>query len=72
MNAHGWDGETARFTVEDEAVEDLLRHHINLEIRDNHNETALVETVSRSAAELLIKAGAEANSRGHDGKRPLS
>jgi TonB family protein len=71
INARGWDGQSALFTVEDEAVEELIRHHINLEIRDNYNETALVETVSGSITEILIKAGADINSRGHDGETPL-
>lgn len=71
VNARGWDGQTALFTIEDEAVEELIRHHINLEIRDNYNETALVETVSGSVAKLLIGAGADINSRGHDGETPL-
>jgi hypothetical protein len=59
INARGWDGQTALFTIEDEVVEELIRHYINLEIRDNYNETALVETVSGSVAELLIGAGAD-------------
>ena len=57
INACGWDGETGLFSLEDDAVEELLRHHINLEIRDEHGETALIETVSDRIAALLIKAG---------------
>jgi TonB family protein len=71
INARGWDGETALFTLEDDAIEELIRHHINLELRNRYNETALVETVSGSVADLLIKAGADVNSRGHEGETPL-
>jgi hypothetical protein len=39
--------------VED-AVRELIRHHINLEGRDNYGQTALIETVSDSIAEKRL------------------
>jgi len=71
INARGWDGETALFSLEDDAVQELIRHHINLEIRDNYGQTALIETVSGSIAERLIKAGANVNARDNDGETAL-
>lgn len=71
INARGWDGETALFSLEDEAVEELLRHHVGLEIRDKYGETALIETVSDSIARLLIKAGANINAENKGGKTAL-
>lgn len=71
MNARGWDGETALFSLEDDAVMELINHHINLELRDNYGQTALIETVSGSIADLLIKAGANINAQDNDGKTAL-
>jgi TonB family protein len=71
MNARGWDGETALFSLEDDAVEELIDNHINLEVRDNYGQTALIETVSGSIAELLIKAGANLNAQDNNGKTAL-
>lgn len=71
INARGWDGETALFTLEDDAVQELLRHHINLEARDKDGETALRETVSDSIAELLINAGAKVNAENNRGQTAL-
>jgi TonB family protein len=71
INARGWDGETALFSLEDDAVEELIRLHIDLEVRDNYGQTALIETVSASIAELLIKAGANVNAQDKDGKTAL-
>ncbi|MGO9589038.1 MAG: TonB family protein [Candidatus Acidiferrales bacterium] len=71
INARGWDGETALFTLEDDPAKELIRHHINLEIRDKYGETALIRTVSDSIAELLIKAGADVNAHDNDGNTAL-
>jgi ankyrin repeat protein len=71
INARGWDGETALFSLEDDAVQELIRHHINLEVRDNYGDTALIETVSDSIAARLIKAGANVDARGHAGETAL-
>lgn len=71
INARGWFGETALFSLEDEAVQELIRHHINLEVRNNYGETALVETVSDSIAEILLKAGANVNAQDNDGETAL-
>jgi ankyrin repeat protein len=71
INARGWDGETALFSLEDDAVRELLRHQVNLEVRDNYGETALIETVSPSIADLLIKAGASVNARDNKGETAL-
>jgi len=71
INARGWDGETALFSLEDDAVRELLRHHINLEARNNYGETALVETVSEDIADLLIKAGANVNAQDKNGRTAL-
>lgn len=71
VNARGWEGETALFSLEDDAVRELIRHHINLEVRDNYGQTALIETVSDSIAELLITAGANVNAQDKDGKTAL-
>jgi len=71
INARGWDGETALFSLEDEAVRELLRHHIDIEARNNYGETALVETVSEDIADLLVKAGADVNAQDKDGRTAL-
>jgi TonB family protein len=71
INARGWSGESALFSLEDEAVEELLRHHVNLEARDENGGTALIETVSDSIAELLVKAGANINAENKKGKTAL-
>jgi uncharacterized protein len=71
MNAQGWDGETALFSLEDDAVMELINHHINLELRDKYGQTALIETVSGTITDLLIKAGANINAQDNDGKTAL-
>jgi ankyrin repeat protein len=71
IEAQAWDGETALFSLDDDVIQELLRHHINLEIRDKNGDTALTETVAASVAELLIKAGANVNARGYGGKTAL-
>jgi len=71
INVRGWDGETALFSLEDDAVRELIKHHINLEIRDNYGQTALIETVSDSTAELLINAGARLNAQDSGGRTAL-
>jgi len=71
INAHGWDGDTALFSLEDEAVSELLRHHVDIEARNEYGETALIETVSDSIADLLIKAGAKVNARDKKGQTAL-
>jgi TonB family protein len=71
MNARDWDGETALFSLEDDAVMELINHHINLELRDKYGQTALIETVSGSIAGLLIKAGADINAQDNKGKTAL-
>jgi len=71
INARGWDGETALFSLEDDAVLELLRHHVNIEARDHYGETALIETVSETIADLLIKAGANVNAQDQQGQTAL-
>ena len=71
INAKGWSGETPLFSLEHDAVQELLRHHINLEARDEYGDTALMETVSESVAELLIKAGANVNAEDKKGQTAL-
>ena len=71
INVRGLDGESALFSLEDDAVEELIRHHIDLEMRDKYNDTALTRTVSGSIAGLLIKAGADVNAHGYEGETPL-
>jgi ankyrin repeat protein len=71
VNAHGWFGETALFSLDEDAVQELIRQHADLEARNEYGETALVETVSSSIADLLIKAGADVNSQDNDGETAL-
>ena len=71
INAHGWFGETALFSLEENAVRELLRRHADLEARNEFGETPLIETVSGSIADTLIKAGADVNARDKDGKTAL-
>lgn len=71
INAHGWLGDTALFSLEDNAVSELLRHHIDIEARNEYGETALIETVSESIAELLVQAGANVNAQDKDGQTAL-
>ena len=71
IKARGWSGETPLFSLEDDAVQELLRHHVNLEARDEYGDTALMETVSESIAELLIRAGANVNGEDRKGQTAL-
>jgi len=71
INAQGWSGETALFSLEEDAVRGLIRHHINLELRDQFGQTALIETVSPTIAEILLSAGANVNATDKDGKTAL-
>jgi ankyrin repeat protein len=71
INAHGRDGDTALFSLEDDVVSELVRHHIDIEARNEYGETALVETVSETVADLLIKAGANVNARDKKGQTAL-
>ncbi|MGA2434156.1 MAG: ankyrin repeat domain-containing protein, partial [Bryobacteraceae bacterium] len=71
INAHGWDGETALFTLQDDVTRELLRHHAKLEARDKVGQTPLIETVSASIASLLIEAGANVNAHDKEGRTAL-
>jgi uncharacterized protein len=71
INARGWFGETALFSLEENAVRALIRRHADLEARNDFGETPLIETVSGSMADILIKAGADVNARDKDGKTAL-
>jgi uncharacterized protein len=71
IDAHGWFGETALFSLDEDAVRELIRHHVNLEARDNYGQTALIDTVSDSIAEILIRAGSDVNAKDKDGKTAL-
>lgn len=70
-DAHGWFGETALFSLDEDAVRELIRHHINLEARNNYGETALIDTVSGSIADILLRAGSDVNAQDKDGKTAL-
>jgi uncharacterized protein len=71
IDARGWFGETALFSLDRDAVQELIRNHINIEIRDDSGETALIDTVSASIAGLLIEAGANVNAQNNDGETAL-
>ncbi|HUA01734.1 MAG TPA: TonB family protein [Candidatus Aquilonibacter sp.] len=71
INAHGWFGETALFSLDENAVRELIRRHADLEARNELGETPLIETVSGSIADILIKAGADVNARDKNGKTAL-
>jgi TonB family protein len=71
IDVQGWFGDTALFSLNKDAVQKLIDNHINLEIRDDSGETALIDTVSASIAELLIDAGANVNAQNDDGETAL-
>lgn len=71
INARGWSGETALFSLDESAVRELIRRHADLEARNEFGETPLIETVAGSIADILIKAGANVNARDKDGKTAL-
>jgi len=71
INWHGWFGETALFSLKDDAVQELINHRINLEARNDYGETALIATVSDSIAEILVKAGANVNAQDKNGRTAL-
>lgn len=71
MNARNKEGETALFSLEDDAVRELIAHRIDLNIRNRDGETALMETVSPDIATLLIKAGADVNVSDSKGRTTL-
>jgi TonB family protein len=71
IDAHGWFGETALFSLEEDAVRELIRHHVDLEARDDDGQTALIETVSGSIADILIRAGSEVNAKDKNGETSL-
>ena len=71
IDARGWFGETALFSLHRDAVQELIRNHINLETRDDSGETALIDTVPASIAGLLIDAGANVNAQDDDGETAL-
>lgn len=71
INARGWFGETALFSLEESAVRELTRRHADVEARNDFGETPLIGTVSGSIAEILIRAGGDVNARDKDGKTAL-
>ena len=70
-SAHNKDGETALFSLEDDAVQELIAHKIDLNVRNNGGETALIETVSEDIAKLLVAAGADVNAQDSRGRTAL-
>lgn len=71
INAHGWFGQTALFSLEEDAVRELIVRHADIEARNEYGETPLIETVSGSIAKILIEAGANVNARDENGKTAL-
>lgn len=71
INARGWFGETALFSLQANAVRALILGHANLEARDQWGRTPLIETASGEIAGILIKAGANVNARDEEGKTAL-
>jgi len=71
INVHGWFGNTALFSLEEDTVKELLAHHIDIEARNDREETALIDTVSEEIADLLIKGGANVNAVDKDGRTAL-
>ncbi len=58
------------FLSSEDAVRELIRHHVNLEARDDYGQTALIETVSGSIAEILIRAGSDINAKDKGREKP--
>jgi uncharacterized protein len=71
INARGWFGETALFSLEEDVVRELMVRHADIEARNDFGKTPLIETVEGSIAEVLIRAGANVNARDEDGKTAL-
>jgi ankyrin repeat protein len=71
INARNKDGETSLFSLEDDAVRELIAHKIDLNTRNKYGETALIETVPDSIAKLLVEAGANVNARDSKGRTAL-
>jgi uncharacterized protein len=71
VNATNDNGETALFTLEDDAVKELLKTKINLNARDKYGETALGNTVSEDIAKMLVDAGADIELSDPHGTTPL-
>jgi TonB family protein len=71
INARNKDGETGLFSLEDDAVRELIAHKVDLNIRNKDGQTALIETVSEDIAKLLVEAGANVNARDPKGRTAL-
>ena len=70
-NDRNEDGETALFSLEDDAVRELIAHKIDLNVRNKYGQTPLIETVSADIAKLLVEAGADVNARDSKGRTAL-
>jgi ankyrin repeat protein len=71
MTARSRDGETALFSLNDDAVRELVAHKIDLNKRDKYGQTALIETVADDIAKILVEAGADLNARDSKGRTAL-
>jgi TonB family protein len=71
MTARNWNGETALFSLDKDAVRELIAHRIDLNMRDKYGQTALIETVDKDIAKILVEAGADLNARDSKGQTAL-
>ena len=71
VNSKDREGQNALFTIEEDALAELLKTKIDLNARDNWGETALASSVSYTLTRLLIKAGADPEIADKNGATPL-
>ncbi len=71
IGARDVDGETALFTLEEDAVHELISHKADVNARNNQRVTPLIKITSDAIAKMLIDAGADKNAADGQGRTAL-
>jgi len=71
ISARDADGETALFTLDEDAVRELLARKIDIHIRNAAGATALMAATSDSITRMLVGAGAQVDATNAQGRTAL-
>jgi uncharacterized protein len=71
IHVHDVNGETALFTLDEDAVRELILHRADVNARNNDGVSPLIKTTSDVIAQMLLDARADKNATDSRGRTPL-